>query len=224
MTPQQFENAIAELFRKLGYKVKQTPYSNDGGKDAILLKDGKKYLVECKRYSESNCVGRPDIQKFVAAMHDESATGGYYVSTGIFSSAAKEYAEGHAIRLFDRFTLPSLVLGAYPVTQDAASSKAMCLDCGAIVDFALDDAPVEALCPNGHEVRSTIKRTDLSVLSAAGTTLRVLTPNGVPHCEKCGSPMRIVKGYRGEFWGCSEYPNCKFTRGISKTVPTRNHV
>ena len=41
MTPQRFEDAVAALFRELGYEVKQTPYSNDRGKDAIAWKDGK---------------------------------------------------------------------------------------------------------------------------------------------------------------------------------------
>ena len=186
MSSQHFEDAIAQLFRKLGYEVKQTPYSNDGGKDAILLKDGKKYLVECKRYSESNCIGQPDIQKFVAAMYDEAATGGFYVNTGIFSSDAKKYAASHDVRVYDRFTFPSLVIQAYPVTEDATSAKTMCLECGGVVELAVEDFPVSAVCPNGHTVSGTIKRMDL-VVSTAGTTLRVITPNGIPHCEKCGS-------------------------------------
>src|SRR5579871_4525146 len=62
MTPQQFENAIAELFRALGYRVEQTPYSNDGGKDAIAYKDGKKHLIECKRYAPNRSIGRRDLQ------------------------------------------------------------------------------------------------------------------------------------------------------------------
>jgi hypothetical protein len=180
MSSQQFEDAIAQLFRKLGYEVKQTPYSNDGGKDAILLKDGKKYLVECKRYNESNCIGRPDIQKFVAAMYDEAATGGFYVNTGIFSSDAKKYAESHAGRVYDRFTFPSLVIQAYPVAEDATSAKTMCFECGGVVELAVEDFPVSAVCSNGHTVSSTIKRMDL-VVSTAGTTLRVITPNGIPH-------------------------------------------
>lgn len=59
MSPQEFEDIVAELFRSLGYDVKQTPYTNDQGKDAIIFKDGKKSLIECKRYSPENKVGRP---------------------------------------------------------------------------------------------------------------------------------------------------------------------
>ncbi len=61
MAPLEFECAIAELFKRLGYEVIQTPFSNDGGKDAIARKDGKKYLIECKRYAPGNSIGRRDV-------------------------------------------------------------------------------------------------------------------------------------------------------------------
>ncbi len=210
MTSQQFEDAIAQLFRTLTYEVKQTPYSNDGGKDAILFKDGKKYLVECKRYNSDNSIGRPDIQKFAAAMHDEKAIGGFYVSTGKFSLDAKRYAGEHDILLYDAFTFPTLVLQAYPMPKDAKSAKTLCLECGAVVDFMVEDTTSAAKCPKGHNVRSTIKTSDLMANS-----------NGIPHCEKCGSTMRVVKGRRGSFWGCSGYPKCRFTRNISDDFRSR---
>lgn len=31
-------------------------------------------------------------------------------------------------------------------------------------------------------------------------------------CELCGAPMVIVKGKYGEFYGCSNYPKCRFTK------------
>ncbi len=206
MSPQQFEDAIAQLFRKLGYSVKQTPYSNDKGKDAILAKNGETFLVECKRYGELNCIGRPEIQKFVAAMHDEKAVGGFYVNTGRYSPEAKKYAGEHKIVAYDRHTFPSLVLEAYPVLEDATVAKTMCLACGAIVEISVAESPVSALCSNGHTVTNTITPADLRVFSPTGA---------VPPCEKCGAPMRVVKSYRGRFWGCSEYPKCRFTRKLS---------
>jgi DNA topoisomerase I len=33
-------------------------------------------------------------------------------------------------------------------------------------------------------------------------------------CPKCGAPMVKRHGPRGEFWGCSKYPECKGTRNI----------
>lgn len=30
-------------------------------------------------------------------------------------------------------------------------------------------------------------------------------------CPKCGSGMKLRNGRYGEFWGCTEYPNCRYT-------------
>jgi DNA topoisomerase-3 len=32
-----------------------------------------------------------------------------------------------------------------------------------------------------------------------------------PSCPVCGKPMRLLQGQKGEFWGCSGYPECKKT-------------
>ena len=205
MQPRQFENAIAQLFRTLGYTVKQTPYSNDGGKDAILSKDGKRFLLECKRYSQTNCIGRPDMMKFVAAMHDEGAVGGFFVNTGRYSPGAKKYADQHSVIAYDRHTFASLVLQAYPVKIESTMADTMCPECGAVVRLEVREVQTTAPCPNGHAVLNSVTRADL----------RVFTPNGdVPYCEKCGSAMRIVRGRRGAFWGCSRYPRCRYTRNV----------
>lgn len=36
-------------------------------------------------------------------------------------------------------------------------------------------------------------------------------------CPNCESPLRTVKGRFGDFWGCSNYPECKFTEKIATT-------
>ena len=33
-------------------------------------------------------------------------------------------------------------------------------------------------------------------------------------CPNCGKPMKIKTGSRGDFWGCSGYPECKHTESI----------
>jgi restriction system protein len=35
-----------------------------------------------------------------------------------------------------------------------------------------------------------------------------------PDCPLCGKPMRQRKSVKGEFWGCSAYPECKGTRPV----------
>lgn len=33
----------------------------------------------------------------------------------------------------------------------------------------------------------------------------------IPLCKRCGKQMKLRNGKYGEFWGCSGYPDCKFT-------------
>jgi HJR/Mrr/RecB family endonuclease len=205
MDSQEFERAIVQLFKKLGYEVKGTPFSNDRGKDAIAWKDGKKYLIECKRYAENNSIGRRDLQIFVAAMHEEKAEGGFYMNTGRFARTAITYASENKIELYDRRRFSILVNEAYPLVESAQSAAVMCLQCGCMQSLSVETEVTHGECQNGHIVSNEIVRSDLSVdISIAK-----------PKCTKCGSPMKIVNNRRGAFWGCSKYPRCRSRREIS---------
>jgi four helix bundle suffix protein len=35
-----------------------------------------------------------------------------------------------------------------------------------------------------------------------------------PECPVCSKPMRQRKSAKGNFWGCSEFPDCKGTRPV----------
>lgn len=35
-----------------------------------------------------------------------------------------------------------------------------------------------------------------------------------PDCPQCGKPMPRRKSVKGEFWGCSAFPECKGTRPV----------
>lgn len=57
----EFEDVVAEIFRKQGYKVEQTKKTRDGGKDIIVFSSDKlgienKYFIECKHPDEGNKV------------------------------------------------------------------------------------------------------------------------------------------------------------------------
>jgi restriction system protein len=47
---QEFEQLVGEAFRRQGYRVAERGgAAPDGGVDLVLLKDGKKTVVQCKR-------------------------------------------------------------------------------------------------------------------------------------------------------------------------------
>jgi ssDNA-binding Zn-finger/Zn-ribbon topoisomerase 1 len=207
MSPRTFEDAVAELFRELGYFVEQTPYTNDGGKDAVVWKDDKKYLVECKRYEEGGTIGRRELQIFVAAMKEENADGGFYVNTGRFANTAYEYAVRNQIRLYDRKRLPELINSAYPLRKDIAFAAVMCRVCGIVQQLPVAEESTIGTCVNGHVITNRITKG----LIRRGSVL----PDSV--CHWCGAEMRLRRGSHGKFWGCSQFPQCKFTRSFRKS-------
>jgi restriction system protein len=47
------------------------------------------------------------------------------------------------------------------------------------------------------------------------TQARVLARDGVaPECPECGKSMRKRKSQKGDFWGCSGYPECRGSRNV----------
>jgi len=52
----EFENILADLFRKQGWRVKKEPIVADKGVDLLVAHGDQRYLIECKVASE----GRPD--------------------------------------------------------------------------------------------------------------------------------------------------------------------
>jgi len=206
LSPRDFENVVAELFKRLGYSVTQTPYTNDRGKDAILKKDNMTYLVECKHYGKNKPVGRPALQKFYGAMTEEHAEKGFYVSTGGFTNTAIDYAKHFKIELIN---LGQLVLLNDKVFNNNKQDyvKVMCLECGDIVKFSSTIKEDKKNCIKGHIVENNFKGVYLS----PNTII-----SGKVFCDKCGKEMQLIKRYWGQFWRCSGYPSCTFRRRYMK--------
>lgn len=207
MLPRHFEVMIGEMYKRLGYSVSLTPISNDHGRDGILRKDGKVFLFECKRYRSGATSGRPDLQKFHSAIMTDKADGGFFVTTGDFSRAARDFARNcePRIGLVDSVALMKLLHESYDGKVEPETYSTVCPTCG---KFASHDLrrPATALCEDGHGVLPSIAMED--VLAHIGQLYR-------PDCPRCGRVMRIVSTHRGRFWGCSGYPNCKSTIRIS---------
>lgn len=152
MMPREFEHCVINLFNKLGYKAQTTPYSNDHGKDGIAYKDGKKYLIECKRYGSNNKPGRPDLQKFYAAICEENADGGYFITTSSFPNTVSEYEYviNKKISLINGIELVKIFNEAYPDNDE--EYKVMCFTCGRIITFSATKIHMKQDCVCGNTV------------------------------------------------------------------------
>ena len=113
LTPAQFEEAVAHIFRRLGYRsVERTGKPGDLAADIQCTdRAGRHVVVQCKRYAPANRVGSPDIQTFIgmANVHHKAEIG-VFVTTSGFTEPARDLAREHDIILYDGQEL-SLLLG-----------------------------------------------------------------------------------------------------------------
>ena len=91
LSPDEFELAVAELFRLRGYQAEVVGASNDRGIDILIEKAGHKAVVQCKRYKKK--ITPSQLRDFIGAMNGAGVTKGYFVTTSGFTKAAKEAAE-----------------------------------------------------------------------------------------------------------------------------------
>lgn len=92
MSWRDFEEYVARIFERNGYKCELTPQTNDGGKDIVAWKNGAMYMIECKHYSEGNSIGREIIQKLLGAGDSVDCTNFFIVTTGTYNQNAIDYA------------------------------------------------------------------------------------------------------------------------------------
>jgi restriction system protein len=97
--PEFFERLVVKLLTTIGYggsladAGKAIGKSGDGGIDGVIKEDklGLDILyIQAKRWD--NTVGRPEIQKFVGALHGRRAKKGIFITTSAFSKDATESA------------------------------------------------------------------------------------------------------------------------------------
>ncbi len=99
---QEFEQFIADLFRRQGFRVDEVGGQNDGGVDLRLrAPNGDTHLVQCKLY-RTWTVGVPKVREFYGAMAAfKTRCEGIFVTCGRFTQEALDFAAGKPIRLID---------------------------------------------------------------------------------------------------------------------------
>ncbi|MFE6040678.1 restriction endonuclease [Streptomyces sp. NPDC056452] len=96
MDPYDFEEAVAALCRRDGCAdAEVVGGAGDLGADVVgTTPDGRRLVVQCKRYTSENKVGSQDLQRFGGtcyAVHEAGTA--VVVTTGAFTEPALEYAE-----------------------------------------------------------------------------------------------------------------------------------
>lgn len=96
-SPRFFELLVVELLIKMGYgraggNGEAIGRSGDEGIDGVIAEDRlglEMVYLQAKRWEGT--VGRPEIQKFVGALHGQRAKKGVFITTGTYSSEASSY-------------------------------------------------------------------------------------------------------------------------------------
>jgi restriction system protein len=99
-SPHFFERLVVELLIKMGYGGSREEAgeaigaAGDEGIDGVINEDRlglDTIYLQAKRWEGT--VGRPEIQKFVGALHGKRARKGVFITTGAFSAEAAEYVK-----------------------------------------------------------------------------------------------------------------------------------
>lgn len=125
LAPKEFEFIVAELYENMGYSVRLTQDSYDGGIDVHASKNEvstkEKLVIQCKRYTQNNTVGVGDIRSLLGVVTDTKATKGLLITTSSFSSEAIKFEKNNpSIELIDIVELNKLLngnLGTYWVDK-----------------------------------------------------------------------------------------------------------
>ncbi len=97
--PRKFEELIAEIFYRNGFHVELMKQTRDGGKDIIAIYNKMgiltKYVIECKRYSQSNKVSLGIVQRLLGVKISSSANKAILATTSTFTKDAVAFSSNH---------------------------------------------------------------------------------------------------------------------------------
>jgi restriction system protein len=107
ITPRQFEEIVAEVFKSKGFEVDLTKKTRDGGKDIIAVHTDSlgiknKYFVECKCYSESNKISVDVVRALYGVKNTKDGPNkAIIVTTSTFTSDARRFVDNEAASSWD---------------------------------------------------------------------------------------------------------------------------
>lgn len=116
LSPRRFEEAVAEVYRSMGWQVTLTAQTRDGGLDLCCLANDKneKCIVECKRYSAERTVGIAVVDRLVGVSIRTGSNSAHLVTSSSFSrpalqAAAEARKQGITLELTDASELLRLL-------------------------------------------------------------------------------------------------------------------
>ena len=106
LSPSEFEEYVADLFRAKGYRAILRGKSGDKGVDVEVFKKGRKAVVQCKRYSSS--VSPEVVRELYGTSMHEKADHAFLVASAGIGVGGYTWAKGKPMTLIDGKTLAKL--------------------------------------------------------------------------------------------------------------------
>ncbi len=137
----EFEELVAEAYRRDGYRVLENDQPGpDGGVDIRLRKDGARHLVQCKNW-RNRSIGVRIVREIYGVLAAENAQQAVVVCSGGFTQDARQFAYGKPIQLVDGEALLILIQGVQrgddgvldppaPAAAAPVRAPAVCPKCG----------------------------------------------------------------------------------------------
>lgn len=188
MDGRQFELYLGHLFRGHGYIAEVTQSAGDYGADLIISRGAHKIVVQAKRYSKN--VGLKAVQEVYTAMNHYNASEAWVVTNSDYTEQAYNLAKSNGVRLINRPKLINMILNMNS-QSNTTSSQPIKEESKSI------SVPVPVIAIDNQVVEESLENDE---------------------CPNCGYLLIKRKGKKGEFYGCSNFPNCRHTISINEST------
>ncbi|WAI12302.1 restriction endonuclease [Bacillus cereus] len=107
LSGEEFEVFLCNLLSNLGFRAELTKGSGDQGADIIAYKQGKKYVIQAKRYSGT--VGTKAVQEVISGKGFYEADEAWVITNSSYTRGAIELANKTQTKLWDRNRLQNIM-------------------------------------------------------------------------------------------------------------------
>ena len=97
----RLEQLVEAYFKKTGYEARRSRVGADGGVDVLVFRSGEEKpcaYAQCKAWHVYK-VGVKPIRELLGVIKADGVDQGYFVTTGVFTQEALDFAEKQSIRL-----------------------------------------------------------------------------------------------------------------------------
>ena len=124
-----FEELVAEAYRRQGYRVTEGGFGADGGIDLELRKDEELILVQCKQWKAQK-VGVSVVREMFGVLTACNANKVIVICSGKFTQQAIDFASDKPVTLIDGNELLSLIQEVQTEPKVEAIKQNVCPRCG----------------------------------------------------------------------------------------------